>query len=80
MDLRDMALWRRQTAFVPSPPTPEEIAFDNSPQILGITGTFFAAAATVVLLRCYVRVAMLNVFGADDYVMLFAMVSWTFIA
>lgn len=60
---------------MPPPPTPEEIAFDNSPAILAITGSFFAAAAVVVLLRCYVRVCMLKVFGIDDWVMMFAMVS-----
>jgi hypothetical protein len=65
---------RRQAFAMPPPLTPEEIAFDNASQILAITGTFFAAAAFVVLLRCYVRISMLKVFGIDDYVMLFAMV------
>lgn len=70
------ALLRRQDAFpMPPPLTPEEIAFDNSPKILSITGTFFAAAALVVLLRCYVRISMLRIFGADDWVMVGALVS-----
>lgn len=56
-------------------PTPEELAFNVAPRILTITGTFFAIAAMVVLLRCYVRIKMLKVFGGDDYVMLLAMVS-----
>lgn len=46
----------------------------NAPQILGITGSFFTLAAIVVLLRCYVRLRLLKTFGADDYVMLLAMV------
>lgn len=54
--------------------TPEQIAYSNAPQILSITGSFFAIAATVFLLRCYVRIGMLKVFGIDDYVMALAMV------
>ena len=64
---------RRQLP-MPPPLTPEELAFDNSPEILAITGSFFAAAALVVLLRCYVRITMLKVFGIDDWIMLMAMV------
>ena len=55
--------------------TPEYLAFNNAPHILAISGSFFAAATLVVLLRCYVRIAMLKVFGIDDYVMAFAAVS-----
>ncbi|KAF2748441.1 hypothetical protein M011DRAFT_400844 [Sporormia fimetaria CBS 119925] len=69
------ALSKRQ-AFGPGPPptfTPEEIAFSNAPKILAITGSFFAAAASVFLLRCYVRLGMLKVFGIDDYIMALAM-------
>jgi hypothetical protein len=47
--------------------SPEYIAYTNAPEILSITGTFFALAVIVVLLRCYVRLAMLKVFGRDDY-------------
>ncbi|KAF2469141.1 uncharacterized protein BDR25DRAFT_229933 [Lindgomyces ingoldianus] len=54
--------------------TPEQIAYTNAPEILSITGSFFAAAALVVLLRCYVRIVMLKVFGIDDYVMVFSMI------
>lgn len=64
---------KRQAAG-PPPLTPEQIAYTNAPEILAITGSFFAAAAVVVLLRCYVRLAILKVFGIDDYVMVFAMV------
>jgi hypothetical protein len=67
-------LFRRQSMPMPAPLTPEEMAFDNSPEILAITGTFFAAAALMVLLRCYVRISMLRVFGIDDYVLLVSMV------
>ncbi|ORX97794.1 hypothetical protein BCR34DRAFT_607135 [Clohesyomyces aquaticus] len=59
----------------PVPPmlTPEQIAFTNADEILSIVGSFFAVAAFVVLLRCYVRIAMLKVFGIDDYLMVLAM-------
>lgn len=60
---------------VPPPPTAEDIAFDNAPRILAITGTFFTAALIVVMLRIYVRTVLLRVIGIDDYVMLGAMVS-----
>ena len=73
MSLVREALTPRQNAF--PMPTPEEIAFDNSPQILAITGTFFTMAAIMVLLRCYVRAHMLKVFGIDDYIMVLGMVS-----
>ncbi|OAL04682.1 hypothetical protein IQ06DRAFT_374056 [Phaeosphaeriaceae sp. SRC1lsM3a] len=67
-------LLARQTSPMPPALTPEEIAYTNAPQILGITGSFFTLAAIVVLLRCYVRLRLLKTFGADDYVMLLAMV------
>ena len=58
----------------PPPLTPEELAYTNAPEILAISGSFFAVATLVVLLRCYVRLVMLKVFGIDDYVMVVAMV------
>ena len=71
---------KRQAAGAPPPPSPEYIAYTNAPEILAITGSFFAVAAVVVLLRCYVRIAMLKVFGIDDYIMVFAMVCWKLLA
>lgn len=65
---------RRQSGGAFEPPSPEYVAFTNAPQILGITGVFFAFAMLSVLLRCYVRVAMMNVSGIDDYAMILAMV------
>jgi hypothetical protein len=35
------------------PLTPEWIAYNNAPHILGVVGSFFTVAAIVVLLRCY---------------------------
>ncbi|KAF2032839.1 hypothetical protein EK21DRAFT_59821 [Setomelanomma holmii] len=59
---------------MPPPPTPEQIAFNNSSQILAITGTCLAIASLVVLFRCYVRLHMLKVFGIDDWMMLLALI------
>ena len=42
--------------------------------IMGITGFFTAFACAAVILRMYVRIFMLKMVGADDYVMLVAMV------
>ncbi|KAF2737662.1 hypothetical protein EJ04DRAFT_510103 [Polyplosphaeria fusca] len=64
---------KRQAPTGPPKLTPEELAFSNAPAILATTGPFFAAAAIVVLLRVYVRISMLKVFGMDDYVMALAM-------
>jgi hypothetical protein len=68
------AIMKRQAPAMPPMPTPEEIAFTNAHEILAITGSFFAVAAFVFLLRCYVRLGMLRVFGIDDYVISVAMV------
>ncbi|KAF2186463.1 hypothetical protein K469DRAFT_630246 [Zopfia rhizophila CBS 207.26] len=67
-------LLKRQAPMGPPPLTAEQIAYTNADEILSITGSFFAAAAIVVLLRIYVRAFMLKVFGIDDWIMLFAMV------
>lgn len=71
----EKSLAERQAPTGPPQLTPEQIAYTNAPEILAITGSFFAAAALVVLLRCYVRLVMLKVFGIDDYIMVVAMVS-----
>jgi hypothetical protein len=42
--------------------------------IMGITGFFTAFACTAVIFRMYMRIFMLKMVGADDYVMLVAMV------
>jgi len=50
--------------------SPEFIAFTNAPTLLSQAGALFGAAALVVLLRFYVRVAILRSFGKDDWIML----------
>lgn len=44
--------------------------------ILGVVGFFTSFATAVVILRLYVRTAILNTLAIDDYFMFFAMVSW----
>ncbi|CAI6334434.1 unnamed protein product [Periconia digitata] len=69
---------KRQSDGPPGPPpTPEYLAYTNAPEILGITGSFFTLALLIVLLRCYVRATMLRIIGADDFVMIFAMICAT---
>lgn len=68
---------RRQAPPGLPPLTPEYIAYTNAPQIMAITSSFFAIALVVVLLRCYVRITMLKVFGIDDWIMVFAMIMAT---
>lgn len=58
-------------------PSPHDPSLPNdtiAPMILGISGMLTGLAFLIVLSRCYVRLAMLKVFGVDDWIMLFAMV------
>lgn len=70
--VRNEAITKRQTT-MPAMPiySPDDT---SAPEILSMTGSFFAAAAIVVILRCYVRISMLRVFGIDDYLMVVALV------
>lgn len=54
--------------------SPEYVAYSNAHEILAVTGCFATVALIVVLLRCYVRIAILNVIGRDDYMIILAMV------
>jgi hypothetical protein len=47
----------------------------NAPSILAVSGVFTFIAMVVVVLRVYVRAAMLKCVGLDDYVIVAAMVS-----
>lgn len=69
-----MSILPRQASATPDL-TPEYLAFNLAPQLLSVSGTLTALALFVFLLRTYVRAVMLRVFGADDYLMLVAVVS-----
>jgi hypothetical protein len=47
----------------------------NAPSILAIEGAFTGTALAVVILRIYVRTAMLKFIGSDDYAIVAAMES-----
>lgn len=58
---------------------PEYIAYTNSPALLTKAGSIFGIAASVVLLRIYVRVRVLKSFEKDDWAMILAMVRTFFL-
>lgn len=66
-----MFLARQAPASVDSGPVSTD---SHGARILGVTGFFTAFACTAVILRVYVRIFMLKMMGADDYIMLVAMV------
>ena len=47
------------------PPPPEYFAEDYGPRLLAIDCTLFGIAAVTMILRIYVRVFMLKMFGLD---------------
>jgi hypothetical protein len=55
--------------------SPELLAFNNAHNLMAKAGSMFAICALTVILRCYVRVIILNSFGADEWTMLLAFVS-----
>jgi len=54
----------------------ELLDVNNSRNLMAKAGSMFAICALAVLLRCHVRVAILKSFGADDWTMLLAFVSY----
>jgi hypothetical protein len=57
------------------------IAYTNAPALLTQTGALFGVTAFVIILRCYVRVAIIKSIGKDDWTILlaFAFATATFI-
>jgi hypothetical protein len=59
--------------------SPEYLTENIAPRLLAVEGTLFALAMTAVLMRFYVRIFMLKMFGWDDWMILIAAVrlnSW----
>ncbi|CCT66610.1 related to integral membrane protein PTH11 [Fusarium fujikuroi] len=50
---------------------------NRGPQLMAVNITFFAMALVTCLLRCYVRLFMVNGFRKDDWLMVVAMVFFT---
>lgn len=63
-------LLERQAA---EPPPPKNES--NVGNLLAIHGTFCGVAIITVVLRLYVKIFMLKIVGADDYIMVAATVS-----
>ncbi|PSN73976.1 hypothetical protein BS50DRAFT_670466 [Corynespora cassiicola Philippines] len=65
------ALVSRQAPGPPGPPpSPEYLAENIAPKLLAIDCTLFGLAMITVLMRYYVRIFMLKMFGWDDVMML----------
>ncbi len=50
------------------------MAENRGPQLLAVNIFFSTLTGIIVLLRCYTRVVIVKAFGADDWIMLVAMV------
>ncbi|KAL7928217.1 hypothetical protein V8C35DRAFT_318684 [Trichoderma chlorosporum] len=48
----------------------------RGPQLLAVVLVLLTFAFTATLLRCYVRITLVKAFGLDDYLMIFAMISF----
>jgi hypothetical protein len=59
--------------------TPQYIAFTNAPALLAKAGSIFGIAASIVLLRIYVRVRIVKSFGHDDWAIILAIVRKSFL-
>ncbi|UKZ61293.1 uncharacterized protein TrAtP1_002559 [Trichoderma atroviride] len=51
---------------------------NRGPQLIAVVAVLLAFSLTAIILRCYVRISLVKAFGVDDYLMVFAMM--TFIA
>lgn len=61
-------LFARQDVFggpLPPPPPQSYLEEDQAPQMLAVGGVVFSLAMLCVVACCYVRVAMLKMFGVD---------------
>jgi hypothetical protein len=70
-------LSRQESGPLPPPPPKAYLDEDLAPAMLAVQSTLFGLAMLCVLLRMYVRAVILKTFGADDWMMVFSMVSAT---
>lgn len=70
-----MAVITRQDGPLTPPLTPEYLSETLAPTLNAIAGTLIGISILVFILRAYVRTCLLRVFGADDWLMLVAVVS-----
>jgi hypothetical protein len=52
----------------------------QAPMIIPVCVALTVLAVAATLLRCYVRIFMLKTFGADDWVIVFSVVSYRLVA
>lgn len=58
------------------PPSPEYLAETRGPMIRAVTWLSVILPFILVSLRVYTRVFVRKVFGLDDWVIVFSLVSW----
>ncbi|KAL5117921.1 hypothetical protein ACEQ8H_004240 [Pleosporales sp. CAS-2024a] len=62
--------------FPPGPPlSPEYMAQTNAPTLLAIEGTLYGLSMSAILMRFYVRIFMLKIFGWDVFLVAFTIAS-----
>ncbi|KAM0518871.1 hypothetical protein ACHAPE_003861 [Trichoderma viride] len=50
---------------------------NRGPQLIAVVSVLMAFSLTAIILRCYVRISLVKAFGVDDYLMVFAMMTFT---
>ncbi|PWY76111.1 hypothetical protein BO94DRAFT_568526 [Aspergillus sclerotioniger CBS 115572] len=56
------------------------MAVDRTLAVRAVAAVFFSLASVTIILRCYVRLAIVKAFGWDDAIMLLAMVFYTMLS
>lgn len=64
---------------MPAPVDSPDVSHMTPDALLGKAGSVFAVAASVVLLRIFVRIRIVKSFGKDDWAMILAMVCTVFL-
>ncbi|KAL7958057.1 hypothetical protein V8C34DRAFT_284176 [Trichoderma compactum] len=49
---------------------------NRGPQLIAVIVVLLVFSLTSIVLRCYVRISLMKAFGVDDYLMIFAMISF----
>ncbi|KAL6809507.1 hypothetical protein V8C40DRAFT_259173 [Trichoderma camerunense] len=53
-----------------------EVVPNRGPQLIAVIAVLLVFSLTAIVLRCYVRISLVKAFGVDDYLMIFAMISF----
>ncbi|KAL7916825.1 hypothetical protein GGI35DRAFT_49796 [Trichoderma velutinum] len=49
---------------------------NRGPQLIAVIAVLLVFSLTAIILRCYVRISLVKAFGVDDYLMVFAMITF----